>query len=259
MTITRQHRRRSFSRQFSGVGRSSRIVRPLRRKASDTLSGSVDRCRMRQHDRLRPRRLDAPERSALAVERRTADDHAAAGEPEFGGRERPHGSGLGGAERECPAMSGGRGGADLRLSCQPSKVGGALLFPYTVENRGSADVYAMHALPSTDPATGEARANDQAVVVILGAEGDVILGKFAAPLPTDRRMPSRYCPWRHLPAGARLEGRIEIPIPLAETSPYFPDLSLRKYQVADISGLRAECLHVVSRFVRRGLERWCVR
>ena len=145
---------------------------------------------------------------------------------------------IAGTEREGPAMSAAAAGVDLRLSCQPSKVGGALLFPYSVENRGSADVYAMHALPSSDPATGEARANDQAVVVILGAEGDVILGKFAAPLPTDRRIAIPLLPLaRHLPAGARLEGRIEIPMPLAETSPYFPDLSLRKYQVVDIRGV----------------------
>jgi hypothetical protein len=135
-------------------------------------------------------------------------------------------------------MSDSRASADLRLSCQPSKAGSALLFPYTMENRGTADVYAMHALPGSDPASGEARANEQAAVVILGADGDVIIGKFAAPLPTDRRIAVPILPFaRHLPAGMRLEGRIEIPIPLAETSPYFPDLTLRKYQVVDIKGV----------------------
>jgi hypothetical protein len=135
-------------------------------------------------------------------------------------------------------MSGGPDGADLGLSCQPTKVGGVLLFPYTLENRGNVDVYAMHALPGQDPATGEVRANDQVAVVILGGDGDAILGKFAAPLPTDRWITVPVLPLaRHLPAGARLEGRIEIPIPLAETSPYFPDLTLRKYQVVDIRGV----------------------
>jgi hypothetical protein len=135
-------------------------------------------------------------------------------------------------------MSGASSGADLRLSCQPAKTGGKLVFPYTIENRGSAEVYAMHALPSYDPASSETRANDQAVVVILGDDGDAILGKFAAPLPTDRRIAVPVLPLaRQLPAGARLEGRIEIPLPLAETSPYFPDLTLRQYQVVEIRGV----------------------
>ena len=135
-------------------------------------------------------------------------------------------------------MSGDRLAADLRLACQPTKTGGALVFPYTLENRGGTDIYAMHALPGIDPKSGEMRANDQAVVVILGDDGDVVLGKFAPPLPTDRRMAVPVLPLvRHLPAGGRLEGRIEIPMPLAETSPYFPDLTLRRYQVVDIRGV----------------------
>jgi hypothetical protein len=129
-------------------------------------------------------------------------------------------------------------GADLRLSCQPSKTGTALLFPYTLENRGGIDVYAMHALPGRNPEGGEMRANEQGVVVILDDNGDAILGKFAPPLPTDRRMAMPVLPLaRHLSAGAKLEGRIEIPLPLAETSPYFPDLALRRYEVVDIKGV----------------------
>jgi hypothetical protein len=135
-------------------------------------------------------------------------------------------------------MSSGPPGVDLRLDCRPSQAGGALLFPYRLENRGNGDIYAMHALPARDPASGELRANDQAVVVILGDDGDVVLGKYAPPLPTDRRVAYPVLPLaRHLPVGARLEGRIEIPIPLAETSPYFPDLTLRKYQVVDIKAV----------------------
>ena len=145
---------------------------------------------------------------------------------------------IGAPTRDGAAVSGGPPGADLRLNCQPSKAGGTLLFPYTLENRGNVDIYAMHALPSKDPASGEMRANDQAVVVILGDDGDVVLGKYAPPLPIDRRMAYPVLPLtRHVPAGARLEGRIEIQIPLAETSPYFPDLTLRKYQAVDIKAV----------------------
>jgi len=42
---------------------------------------------------------------------------------------------------------------------------------------------------------------------------------------------------RHLPAGATLQGRIEIPLPRAETSPHLPDLTLPPYAVGDIKGV----------------------
>jgi len=95
----------------------------------------------------------------------------------------------------------------------------------------------MEALPSVDRASREVRADDQAAVVISNAE-DAVLGKFVAPLPTDRRVAVPVFPLaRHLPAGASLEGRLEIPLPLAETSPYFADLTLRKYEIVDIKGV----------------------
>jgi len=65
-----------------------------------------------------------------------------------------------------------------------------------------------------------------------------MIGKFAAPLPTDRRIAVPVFPLaRRLRAGTGLEGRIEIPLPLAETSPYFPDLTLRQYEIVDIKGV----------------------
>jgi hypothetical protein len=128
--------------------------------------------------------------------------------------------------------------ADLRLVCRPGKIGNVLTFPYTLENLGQTDLYVMHALPGVDPASRAARADDQAAVVILGADGDAILGKFAAPLPTDRRIAVPVLPLaRRLPAGAKLESRLDLLLPLAETSPYFPDLTLRQYEMVEIRGV----------------------
>ncbi|HKM70048.1 MAG TPA: hypothetical protein VJX94_08305 [Stellaceae bacterium] len=129
--------------------------------------------------------------------------------------------------------------AALRLNCRPSKAGNVLMFPYTLENQGSDEVYAMHALPAADPASGAARANETAAIVIASDNGDAIIGKFAAPLPTDRRIAVAVLPLaRRVPAGASLEGRIEIALPLAETSPYFPDLLLRGYEIVEIKGVQ---------------------
>ena len=79
-------------------------------------------------------------------------------------------------------MSDARADGTLRLTCQPSKVGNVLIFPYTLENQGSAEVYAVHALP------GATAPNETAAIVIAADSGDAIVGKFAAPLPPDRRV-----------------------------------------------------------------------
>lgn len=136
-------------------------------------------------------------------------------------------------------MSEAPASAALRLECQPSKTGNLLIFPYTLENQGAGEVYAMHALPGVDRESGEARVNDTAAAIIAAEDGDAIVGKFAAPLPVDRRIAVPVFPLaRRLPAGASLEGRIEVPLPLAETSPYFPELTLRQYEIAEIKGVQ---------------------
>jgi hypothetical protein len=135
-------------------------------------------------------------------------------------------------------MSDAAIGPTPRLNCRPSKTGNLLIFPYTLENPGPAEVYVIDALPAADPASREAKANDLAAVVIASDDGDAIVGKFLAPLPTDRRIAIPMLPLvRRLAPGATIEGRIETPLPLAETSPYFPDLTLRGYEVTDIKGV----------------------
>jgi hypothetical protein len=139
---------------------------------------------------------------------------------------------LGKSERGEALVSDLRAGAALRLTCQPSKSGNVLIFPYVLENQGTVDVYAIHSVSSG------AAAKDTAAIVIAGDSGDAIVGKFATPLPPDRRIVAPLSPLaRRLPSGATLEGRIEITLPLAETSPYFPDLTLRQYEIIEIKGV----------------------
>jgi hypothetical protein len=130
-------------------------------------------------------------------------------------------------------MSDASSAAALRLICQPSKSGNTLVFPYRLENAGPGGFYAMQAV-----ATFEAQAEDTAAVVMEAEAGDVIIGRFMPPLPTDRRIAVPLTPLaRHVPPGGFLEGRIEVPLPLAETSPYFPDLTLRRYEIVTIKGV----------------------
>jgi len=125
----------------------------------------------------------------------------------------------------------------LVLTCRPAKSGNNLCFPYTLENRGHGIVYAMHAMPSV-AANGDASAQEGGAVVILAGEGNVVLGKFAAPLPTDRQVAVPAVPLaKRLVPGGRIEGMIEIALPLAETSPYFGDLPLRQYEMIDFDAV----------------------
>ena len=44
-------------------------------------------------------------------------------------------------------------------------------------------------------------------------------------------------PARRIPHGGTFEGRVELTLPLAETSPYFADLTLRQYEMVAITGV----------------------
>ena len=130
------------------------------------------------------------------------------------------------------------GSPQVRLTCRPGKTGNVLTFDYMVENQGPGEIYAMDAVPSVKRGDPAAKADCNTAVVILNAQGDAIVGKFIAPLPTDRRVAVPVVPLaRRVAGGANLQGKIEVPLPLAETSPYFPDLLLRHYEVVEIKGV----------------------
>jgi hypothetical protein len=129
------------------------------------------------------------------------------------------------------------GDDNLLLTCRPGKSGNKLTFPYTLENRGRTILYPMHAMASVAP-DGEPSANEQCPVVIMGGHGSVILGKLGAPLPTDRQVAVQAVPLaQRLPPEGRLDGLLEIQLPLAETSPYFGDLKLREYEMVDFDSI----------------------
>ena len=90
-------------------------------------------------------------------------------------------------------------------------------------------MYAMQAVAAFGSAS-----EDTAAIVIEAETGDLIVGHVHA-ASSDRsahRGPADPLV-RHVPGGGFLEGRIEVPLPLAETSPYFPDLTLRRYEIVN--------------------------
>jgi hypothetical protein len=129
--------------------------------------------------------------------------------------------------------------ANVVLTCRPDRAGNRLVFQYTVSNRGAAEVYVMDALPKVDPATRQATVDRHTAVIWLAADGFAHILKGIAPLPPGgRHVAVRSIPLAaRLVAGQALERVLEVPLPLAETDPYHPDLPLREYQLVDINGI----------------------
>lgn len=128
--------------------------------------------------------------------------------------------------------------ADVALSCQPNREGGSFLFPYTVTNNGTADIFVFDAVPTIDPATRQAKANPDRVTIALAEDGYAHVVKGIPPLPPDRDVAVQIIPLAaKLPPGGSLQRSLRVPLPFAETSAYFTDLTLRQYEQVDIKGV----------------------
>ncbi|MEO3472979.1 hypothetical protein AAFN86_14005 [Roseomonas sp. CAU 1739] len=135
-------------------------------------------------------------------------------------------------------MDSGTMSGALHLVCRPNKVADAFTFAYRAENQGAVPLYVMDAMPSVDPKTRATRANPQAAVVVLRDDGIAVLGKFIAPLPQDRVLVAPDLPLcTRVDPGQAIERELRVPLPFAEASPYFADLRLREYEVAEVTGI----------------------
>lgn len=128
--------------------------------------------------------------------------------------------------------------AGVALTCRPDRAGNKLVFPYTVTNHGASEVYVMDALPSVDPATRQASVDPHAAVIWLGADDFAHILRGIPPMPEDRDILGHVIPLAaRLPPGGTLQRTLEVPLPLAESSPYYPDLPVRQYVLTDIQGV----------------------
>src|SRR4051794_41987191 len=92
--------------------------------------------------------------------------------------------------------------AALRLTCQPSKSGNTLVFPYRLDNEGPGNVYAMQAVGALRP-----RHEDSAAIGIQAATGDGGVGAVQPALPIGWRIAVPPAPMvRHAARGRGLEG-----------------------------------------------------
>jgi hypothetical protein len=127
---------------------------------------------------------------------------------------------------------------DLVLSCTPEKVEDRIVFAYEIANRGTDSWYVMDALVGVDWTTRKARLEPGAATIWQGGDGyaHVLVG--LAPVPTDRNIAMRVFPVSvALAPQATLRRKLELRLPLAEQSPYYPLGNLRDYRMAEIAGI----------------------
>ena len=127
---------------------------------------------------------------------------------------------------------------NVTLSCRPDRAGSKLVFPYTVTNRGRADVYVFDAMPRLDPETRQPTIDPNTAVIWLGGDGFAHILKGIAPLPAIRTVTVRAIPLAaKLAPNAAIDRVLEVPLPLAEIGPYNADLPLREYELIEIQGV----------------------
>jgi hypothetical protein len=125
---------------------------------------------------------------------------------------------------------------DLRLTCRPDRADGHLVFPYTVTNAGPVPLLVMDAWPRR--AEDRMVADASAAQVVLREDGAAVVGRFVPDLPPFMRVAARLLPLcAVLRPTETVQRELRIPLPLAETSPYLPELRLRDYRQATLRGL----------------------
>lgn len=125
----------------------------------------------------------------------------------------------------------------LRVQCRPGKAEGHLVFPYEVTNGGPAPVLVMDAWRRRLPAGGF-EPDPQLAQVTLRPDGVVVLGKYVPAIPPGLRIVAPELPLcALLKPGETMQREIRLRLPLAEQTPYLPELKLSGYEPFDLKGL----------------------
>ncbi len=125
---------------------------------------------------------------------------------------------------------------DLRVTCQPNRADGHLVFPYEVTNAGPVPLLVMDAWPRlTDGVRG---ADPDLAQVVLREDGVAVIGRFVPAVPPLMRLAIQTLPLcTVLPPTETLRRELRIPLPLAEQSPYLPELRLSQYTPGELRGV----------------------
>ncbi|MBR0668379.1 hypothetical protein GXW71_28765 [Roseomonas hellenica] len=125
---------------------------------------------------------------------------------------------------------------DLHLVCRPDRADRHLVFPYEVTNAGPVPLLVMDAWPRT--AEGSRSADPDLAQVLLRDDGIAVVGKFVPAVPPGMRIAAPLLPLcTVLRPTETLMRELRIPLPLAEQSPYLPELRLSSYRPRELRGV----------------------
>ncbi|MBR0654536.1 hypothetical protein [Plastoroseomonas arctica] len=125
---------------------------------------------------------------------------------------------------------------DLRLTCRPDRADGHLIFPYEVTNAGPVPLLVMDAWPRT--VGGQQSADGDVAQVVMREDGVAVIGRYVPDVPPLMRLANRSLPLcTVLRPTETLTRELRIPLPLAEQSPYLPELRLSGYAQHELRGV----------------------
>jgi len=125
---------------------------------------------------------------------------------------------------------------DLRLTCRPDRSDGHLIFPYEVTNAGPVPLLVMDAWPRHE--NGMRSADVAVAQVVMREDGVAVIGRFIPAVPPLMRLATQALPLCTLLRPTEtLQRELRIPLPLAEQSPYLPELRLSQYEPCELRGV----------------------
>jgi len=125
----------------------------------------------------------------------------------------------------------------VSLHCNPVKEDHALVFPYEFINYGPGTVLVSDAYHGYDSATHRVYADHDTLVIAHQPNGNALVLRGVPPPPSFPAVRPVFPLVRRLEPGARLEGTMRVPLPLAEANPYRPYSNIRDYTQTSIVGI----------------------
>ena len=125
----------------------------------------------------------------------------------------------------------------VSLQCKPDKQEHALVFPYEFVNHGPGAVLVSDAYHGYDSAAHRIYVDHDTLVIAHQPNGYALVLRGVPPSPPFPVTRPVFPLVRRLEAGARLEGTMHVPLPLAEANPYQPYSNIRDYTQTAIEGM----------------------
>ena len=124
----------------------------------------------------------------------------------------------------------------------------ALIVSYELTNSGKTDIYLLDIIPKYDLETRQPSIDLNNGVAIWNEPDGLSVIRGLPPYPTEKDMAAYYTPLASkIGPGEKLNRRIELSLPLVESSPYYSPLDIKTYESATVTTIRLSVHFIRSR------------